>query len=74
MQAFRLKSGGALAVCSGLQSGQFPSTFGSSRENQTLVASQSAYETDPNRSEGCQAQRIYHVSNGRGCDKQGNIC
>ena len=65
MQAFRLKSGEALAVCYGLQPGQLPATLCSSEENQTLVASQPPREIYQNRSEGFQIQRIYYVSNGR---------
>lgn len=42
MQNVRLESGAALAVCSGIQSGQLFETFGSSKENKTLVASQPA--------------------------------
>ena len=39
MQAFRLQSGDALAVCSGLQLGQLHATLCSSEENKTLGTS-----------------------------------
>ena len=45
-------------------------TLCSSEENQTLVTSQPPREIYQNRSEGCQAQRIYYVSDGRGGDRQ----
>ena len=58
----------------GEQTWQFPLTHGSPRENQTLVTSQTPRKTDKDRSKGCQAQQIHHVSNGRGCDRQEAVC
>ena len=74
MQAVRLQSGEAWVVCTGLQLGQLPATLGSPSENQTLVTSQPFRETDKNRSEGCQAQQIRHVPDGRSDDRQEIIC
>jgi len=74
MQAFRLQSGEALAVCSGLQLGQLPATLCSSEKNQTLVTTQPPREIYQNRSEGCQTQRIYYVSDGRGGNRQEVVC
>ena len=46
MQTVRLESGEAQVIRSGIQSGEFSETLGSSKENKTLVASQLARETD----------------------------
>ena len=56
MQKVRLESGAALVVRSDLQSGKFPQTACSSKENKTLVTSQPSREIYQNRSEDCQAQ------------------
>ena len=74
MQAFRLQSGEALVIRSGIQSGKFSQAPGSSKENKTLVASQPPGKIYQNRSEDCQAQRIYYVSDGRGGDRQEVVC
>ncbi len=74
MQAFCLQSGVALVIRSGIQSGEFSETPGSSKENQTPVASQPPHKIYQNRSEDCQSQQIRHVSDGRGYDRQEVIC
>ena len=56
MQTIHLESGAALAVCSGIQLGEFPQAACSSKDNKTLVASQSARKAYQNRNEDCQAQ------------------
>jgi len=74
IQVFRLQSGEALVICSGIQNGKFPATPGSSEKNQAPVSSQPPREIYQNRSEGCQTQQIYHVSNGRSYYRQEAVC
>jgi len=42
-------------------------------KNEALITSEPAYETYKNWSESCKTQQVCHVSNGRGCYKQGDI-
>ncbi len=74
MQAFLLQSGEALVIRSGIQSEKISQAACSSEKNQTLVASQPPRKIYQNRSEDCQVQQIYHVSDDCGVDRQKVVC
>ena len=71
MQAVRLESGEARAVCADLQPGKLSPQIGTAVKDQTLVPSESAGEADQDRGKGRHKRSLHHLPNGGGGGLQG---